>query len=101
MLSPEQIADLRRKLYNATVSGLRKAHADLATIRIRPDFPIPKHQPGQYTSIGLGYWEPRHPGCQEEALKAGENINLIRPTHSHPSPHLTNHAHPLHPARYA
>jgi ferredoxin--NADP+ reductase len=82
MLSPEQIADLRRKLYNATVSGLRKAHSDLATIRIRPDFPIPKHQPGQYTSIGLGYWEPRHPGCQEEALKAGEETKLVRRAYS-------------------
>jgi ferredoxin--NADP+ reductase len=82
MLSPEQIAELRRKYYNATLSWVRKAHTDLAMIRIRPDFPVPDHDPGQYTSIGLGYWEPRYPGCQEETLKPGEETKLVRRAYS-------------------
>src|SRR4051794_1249102 len=64
-MTPEQIAELRQNKYNATVVKLTKAHSDLMTIRVRPDFVLPVHKPGQYTSIGLGYWEPRHPGCQE------------------------------------
>ena len=31
-------------------------------LRVRPDFPLPVHKPGQYSTLGLGYWEPRHRG---------------------------------------
>src|SRR5436305_150417 len=61
-MTPDQIAELRRKKYNATVVRLAKSQTDLMMIRVRPDFPLPAHQPGQYTSLGLGYWEPRHLG---------------------------------------
>src|SRR6516164_5066511 len=56
-MTPEQIAELRQKRYNARVAWLRKTHSDLMIVRIRPDYPLPAHKPGQYTSIGLGYWE--------------------------------------------
>ena len=67
-MTPEQVAEQRRTRYNATVAWLRKPHPDLLLIRIRPDYPLTEHKPGQYSTLGLGFWEPRHPGCQEEQL---------------------------------
>jgi ferredoxin--NADP+ reductase len=51
-------------------------------VRVRPDFPLPEHKPGQYTSLALGYWEPRHPGCQEESLEPGDESRLARRAYS-------------------
>src|SRR5947209_6536299 len=70
--TPEEVAELRRQKYNATVVYLRKAHNDLMMMRIQPDTPRPPHKPGQYAALGLGYWEPRFPGCQEEQLLPGD-----------------------------
>jgi ferredoxin--NADP+ reductase len=82
MLTPDQISELRQKRYNATIVRLRRAHSDLLMMRVRSDFPRPVHQPGQYSSLGLGYWEPRMPGCQEEQLKPGEEQRLVRRAYS-------------------
>jgi ferredoxin/flavodoxin---NADP+ reductase len=82
MLSPEQIAELRQKRYNATVVSLRKAHSDLMMIRVRPDFSRPAHVPGQYCTLGLGHWEPRMPGCQAEELKPGDESKVVRRAYS-------------------
>lgn len=81
-LTPEDIADLRRKNYNATLVWLRKAHADLMMMRVRPDYPLPPHRPGQYSTLGMGYWEPRIPGCQEEVLKAEIEDKVVRRAYS-------------------
>jgi ferredoxin--NADP+ reductase len=81
-MSPEEVAELRRTKYNATVTWMRKAHSDLMIVRVRPDFPRPVHKPGQYSTLGLGYWEPRFPGCQEEALEPGEESKLARRAYS-------------------
>jgi ferredoxin/flavodoxin---NADP+ reductase len=81
-MSPEEVAELRRTKYNATVTWMRKAHSDLMIVRVRPDFPRPVHKPGQYSTLGLGYWEPRFPGCQEEALQPGEESKLARRAYS-------------------
>ena len=40
-MTPDQIADLRRRRYNATVVAVRQAHSDLMVLRVRPDFPRP------------------------------------------------------------
>ncbi len=88
-LSPGQIAELRRKHYNATLVHLRKPHPDLAIFRVKPDFPIPAHKPGQYSTLGLGYWEPRAPGCQEEALKPGDESKMVRRAYSISHPVLS------------
>ena len=37
-MTPEQINDLRRQKYNATVVMLRKVHPELMVMRVRPDF---------------------------------------------------------------
>jgi ferredoxin--NADP+ reductase len=81
-MEPATAAELRRKWYNASVVGLRKAHSDLMIVRIRPDFPRPPHKPGQYATLGLGNWEPRFPGCQEETLPSAEEMRLTRRAYS-------------------
>lgn len=81
-MTPEEVANQRRNLYNATLVRLRKTNPDLMILRVCPDYPLPAHQPGQYTTLGLGYWEPRFPGCQEETLKPGDEARLIRRSYS-------------------
>src|SRR6186997_2094803 len=81
-MTPEEIADHRAKRYNGTVVYLQKIHSDLMLIRIKPDFPRPPHQPGQYCSLGLGYWEPRVEGCQTETLKPEELSRIVRRAYS-------------------
>ena len=81
-MAPEPVAELRRKRYNATVAWLVKPHSDLLLMRVRPDFPLPGHKPGQYSTLGLGFWEPRHPGCQEEHLQPGDEAKLARRAYS-------------------
>lgn len=59
---------LRREHYNATVTHVRNVHRNLAIIRVRPDFPLPEYQPGQFTSLGLGWWEDRVEGSGKDRL---------------------------------
>ncbi len=81
-MTPDEIADLRRRRYNATVASLHKVHADLMVLRARPDFGRPPHRPGQYCTLGLGMWEPRFPGCQEEVRKPGDEARVVRRAYS-------------------
>lgn len=81
-MTPEDIADLRARRYNGTALSVRKVHSDLMILRVKPDFPRPPHQPGQYCSLGLGYWEPRVEGCQVEALKPDEYSKVVRRAYS-------------------
>jgi ferredoxin--NADP+ reductase len=88
-------AELRKKHYNATVVSIKRAHEDLMTLRIRPDFPLPAHRPGQYSTLGLGAWEPRAEGCQPEVPKPGDERKLIRRAYSISSPILDEAGHLL------
>jgi ferredoxin--NADP+ reductase len=81
-MTPEQIAELRRQKYNATIIRLVKVHSDLLTVRVRPDRPLHVHKPGQYTALGLGYWEPRFPGSAEEDLQPADQMKLARRSYS-------------------
>jgi ferredoxin--NADP+ reductase len=76
------IPDLRRERYNATVVRLNKPQTELMLLRVRPDFPMPAHEPGQYTTLGLGNWEPRFPGSQEETLAPGDETKMVRRAYS-------------------
>ncbi len=82
MLSSEEIAQLRQKHYNATVSYLYKPHDELMILRVKPDFPIPPFKPGQYTTLGLGYWEPRVPEAQPEELTDDQLRKVVRRAYS-------------------
>lgn len=88
MSTPEQIAEWRAKRYNGTVIYLRRPNPELMILRVRPDFLVPAHEPGQYCSLGLGYWEPRFPGCQEEDLSEGDESRLILRAYSISHPML-------------
>lgn len=81
-MTPEECAALRKQLYNATVVCLQKPNSDLMIARIRPDFAVPPHKPGQYSTIGMGQWEPRAPGCQDELPKPADDKKLIRRAYS-------------------
>jgi ferredoxin--NADP+ reductase len=90
-VTPDRINELRRDKYNATVLRLTKVHSDLMLIRVKPDFPMPPHLPGQYTTLGLGFWEPRHPGCQDEpTLAPEEEARLGRRSYSISHPVLAD-----------
>jgi len=81
-MSPEERAALRQKHYNATVAALKHVHSDLVVMRVAPDFAVPSHKPGQYSTLGMGRWEPRAEACQEEEPKPAEDAKLIRRAYS-------------------
>ncbi len=53
------IEELRTEHYNATITHFEPTHSDLWVLRVRPDHGETSHLPGQYASLGLGFWEPR------------------------------------------
>ena len=65
--SPEErITRLRAKHYNATITSIRAHNPDLWVIKVTPDEPIKPFKPGQYTTLGLGFWEPRADDAMED-----------------------------------
>jgi ferredoxin--NADP+ reductase len=81
-MTAEEMAELRARRYNATVVYLRFINPDLMVLRVRPDFPRPPHHPGQYCTLGLGYWERRTEGCQGEVLPPGDETKVVRRAYS-------------------
>src|SRR5471030_2666354 len=81
-MTPDEIAELQKKTYNATVASLTLANEDLMVLRVKPDAGVHAHRPGQYSTLGMGTWEPRAPGCQDELPKPGEEKKLIRRAYS-------------------
>ncbi|MCC6225035.1 MAG: ferredoxin--NADP reductase [Microthrixaceae bacterium] len=56
---PGVVEELRTRNYNATITAFEPTHSDLWVLRVRPDHGSVSHLPGQYASLGLGYWEER------------------------------------------
>lgn len=73
---------LRDHNYNATVTHIDKVHDDLMLMRVRRDGGALEHRPGQYTTLGLGYWEPRVEGCQDESLTEQMLSRVVTRTYS-------------------
>lgn len=84
-LQPEA---LRAAHYNATLIGFERLHDELAILRVRPDAPLPRFEPGQYNVLGLGYWEPRVADCQPEELDDRQLRSLIKRAYSISCPML-------------
>lgn len=82
MMSIDEIAELRTKYYNASVVSLKLPNEDLMVLRVRPDAGVHPHRAGQYSTLGMGYWEPRAANCQPESLKPGDERKLIRRAYS-------------------
>jgi ferredoxin--NADP+ reductase len=81
-MTAEQIAQWQRQSYNATAVRLIKPHSDLMIVRVRPDYPLPAHKPGQYSTLGLGQWEPRHEGCQPETVLEKDLPKVVKRAYS-------------------
>lgn len=81
-LAADETAALRQKHYNATVVGIRSVHEELMVMRVRPDGGVPAFHAGQYTTLGLGYWEPRAPNTQVEQLTESELRRVVKRAYS-------------------
>lgn len=81
-LDAEEASELREKLYNATIIERIDAHSELARFCIRPDSPIPPFDPGQYVALGIGNWEARLEGTQEQAIPEKNLRKLTRRAYS-------------------
>lgn len=65
--TPEAKAQsLRDQHYNSTITHIREHNPELWIIRVRHDEPIDPYKGGQYTTLGLGYWEPRADDATED-----------------------------------
>jgi ferredoxin--NADP+ reductase len=53
------IEELREEHYNATITAFEPTHTDLWVLRVKPDHGDTSYLPGQYASLGLGFWEER------------------------------------------
>lgn len=53
------VEELREEHYNATITHFEPTHSDLWVLRVKPDHGGTDYTPGQYATLGLGYWEER------------------------------------------
>ncbi len=81
-LTDHEVTALRRTHYNACVTHVRRVHDDLMVFRVLPDSGVQRYQPGQFTMLGLGYWEQRVPGTQAENLSDGQVRKMIQRAYS-------------------
>jgi len=65
---PGVVEELRQEHYNATITHFEPTHSDLWVLRVKPDHGSVSHLPGQYASLGLGYWEERIDDAMEENI---------------------------------
>jgi ferredoxin--NADP+ reductase len=73
---------LRDQHYNATLVATIDLNKYLRCFRVRPDHGVFDFKPGQYITLGLGYWEPRVEGAPAEQLKEGQEQRLCRRAYS-------------------
>ncbi|MEZ5409262.1 MAG: NAD(P)-binding domain-containing protein [Acidimicrobiales bacterium] len=62
------IEELRAEHYNATITQFEPTHSDLWVLRVKADLGDTSHIPGQYASLGLGYWEDRIDNAEDPGL---------------------------------
>ena len=75
----QRVSNLEDRFYNATITWFRRVNPDLWIIRVRPDHRDSPLVPGQYATLGLGYWEPRVDGAEDRLV--GEE-RLVRRSYS-------------------
>ncbi len=80
-LAPGEADRLRLENYNATITHFDRAHNELWVLRVEPDSRDVSHLPGQYATLGLGYWEPRVDDA-EENLSSDKVRKMIRRSYS-------------------
>ena len=77
----DEFEQLRMQNYNATLSHIRAHNEDLWVMRVTPDQPIDPFLPGQYTTLALGYWEPRADDAHDN-LKPDQDQKMARRSYS-------------------
>jgi len=77
--------ELTDHFYNATITLFEPTHSDLWRLRVRPDHGDTSHQPGQYATLGLGYWETRIDDANDVDLD-DKWLKMIRRSYSISSP---------------
>ncbi len=82
---------LRATQYNATLTQRIDVTDDLVRMRVRPDRPLTRFEPGQYVAIGLGHWEPRVQPSQREVVPEKNWTKLVRRAYSISCPMLDEH----------
>jgi ferredoxin--NADP+ reductase len=75
------IDELRTEHYNATITRFDPHHSDLWVLRVKPDTGSTSFEPGQYASLGLGYWEARIDDADDPAADTRWD-KLIRRSYS-------------------
>jgi ferredoxin/flavodoxin---NADP+ reductase len=80
-MTQDEIESLRAANYNATISYLRRAHEDLWIFGVKPDGGPLDYAAGQYTTLALGFWEPRIDDLTEE-LDDEQRRKLARRSYS-------------------
>jgi ferredoxin--NADP+ reductase len=86
----EEIARLREADYNARLLQVIPIHEDLRILRVQPDWGATSFAPGQYSVLGLGNWERRVEGCQEEESSDEEQSKLLKRAYSFSCPMLSS-----------
>ncbi len=81
---------LREKFYNATIIDRIDVHGDLARFRVRCDTPHDPFEAGQYVAVGMGHWEPRAAGTQEQTLTEAERQKMVWRAYSISCPLMTS-----------
>jgi ferredoxin--NADP+ reductase len=82
VLDPNDVEQLRQANYNAQVVDRNDVNDELTILRVRPDHGATGFAPGQYSVMGLGSWEPRVPGCQEEHLGEKDLRRVLKRAYS-------------------
>ncbi len=82
LLDADEVDQLRQKNYNAQIIDRLDVHDELTILRVCPDDGTTGFAPGQYSVMGLGNWEPRVPGCEEEHLEEKNVRRLLKRAYS-------------------
>ncbi|MFT5325021.1 MAG: ferredoxin--NADP+ reductase [Planctomycetaceae bacterium] len=73
-IEPSAIRLLRERHYNATLVGLHTVHDELRILMVQPDGRASvSFEPGEYTVLGLGNWEPRVDGAAGDLAEDAEH----------------------------
>ncbi len=85
-VSEEDAAALRDRHYNAVLTRIEVFNPSLWIVRVRPAAGVLPYLPGQYTTLGLGIWEPRMDGYTMERIRPGQEKTLVLRAYSFSHP---------------
>jgi len=75
------LEELRDEHYNAVITHFEPTHSDLWVLRVKPDHGGTSFVPGQYATLGLGFWEPRVDDAVDRNLESRWD-RLVRRSYS-------------------